>query len=437
MLRRKAETDRDKALARQLAGRASPPPGASAFPDPAPSNRTNAFDRIRGRSLQSSRPPGRTDHHVKQESKPTLATRPRVSTGGGHGPFVAPGDDNKVEEHRYHVPGAYEDFTDEFEDLGTVASLAGPSRAQLPSVPSSNGLGTVLPPTLSASRQLVGPPVGYETTDTLGYAPNIPAIELARQASMVRQQAGLGSLSSGWPPVGPIGQQLQTPLRNFQPSLGLYQPTLGQNPPSWPSLGTDRPGSLSNGSYYSQSAQPVAPPSLATSSLAATIGRVNGYDFNAMLDAEGNPLSSRLVDFLDDYVNDPRKTEEEIKQLLANIRPDMEIPEEERGETPEAMKYPLYLHQQLALKWMTDMEEGTNKGGILADDMGLGKTISTLALMISRPSSDNIKVCDPSRRIHGILELTALTCADQPDHWPRRPHQAMGARGEKETESVS
>ena len=42
------------------------------------------------------------------------------------------------------------------------------------------------------------------------------------------------------------------------------------------------------------------------------------------------------------------------------------------------------------------MEEGTNKGGILADDMGLGKTISTLALMLSRPSTDRTcKVSSP------------------------------------------
>lgn len=37
------------------------------------------------------------------------------------------------------------------------------------------------------------------------------------------------------------------------------------------------------------------------------------------------------------------------------------------------------------------MEEGTNKGGILADDMGLGKTISALALMLSRPSQDRAR----------------------------------------------
>jgi SNF2 family DNA or RNA helicase len=39
------------------------------------------------------------------------------------------------------------------------------------------------------------------------------------------------------------------------------------------------------------------------------------------------------------------------------------------------------------------MEEGTNKGGILADDMGLGKTISSLALILSRPSTD------PARKV--------------------------------------
>jgi SNF2 family DNA or RNA helicase len=39
------------------------------------------------------------------------------------------------------------------------------------------------------------------------------------------------------------------------------------------------------------------------------------------------------------------------------------------------------------------MEESNNKGGILADDMGLGKTISSLALILNRPSSD------PARKV--------------------------------------
>jgi len=99
------------------------------------------------------------------------------------------------------------------------------------------------------------------------------------------------------------------------------------------------------------------------------------------------------MNYVDYVVHDPRKNEEEINQLLKNIRPDMDIPEEEREGTPDALRYPLYPHQQLALAWMKGMEEGTNKGGILADDMGLGKTISTLSLMVSRPSdTKSVKV---------------------------------------------
>jgi SNF2 family DNA or RNA helicase len=142
-----------------------------------------------------------------------------------------------------------------------------------------------------------------------------------------------------------------------------------------------------NTKTYPWLSAPVTPlPSLATA-----INRVSTYNFDTLVDGDGNPFDKRLVNFLDDFVNDPRKTDEDVQKLLSNIRPDMDIPEEERGETPEAMKYPLYPHQQLALKWMKDMEEGSNKGGILADDMGLGKTISTLSLMVSRQSSDDIK----------------------------------------------
>lgn len=79
---------------------------------------------------------------------------------------------------------------------------------------------------------------------------------------------------------------------------------------------------------------------------------------------------------------------------MQHISNDTEIPKENREGTPAALKYALYEHQKLALTWLKQMEEGTNKGGILADDMGLGKTISALALMQSHPSEDrNRKVC--------------------------------------------
>ncbi|KAF7955746.1 hypothetical protein EAE96_004670 [Botrytis aclada] len=96
----------------------------------------------------------------------------------------------------------------------------------------------------------------------------------------------------------------------------------------------------------------------------------------------------QMTERMEHVINDPRKTEKEIKDLLENIKAEIEIPLEDREGTPEGLRYPLYEHQKIALTWLKQMEEGSNKGGILADDMGLGKTISTLSLIISRPSTD-------------------------------------------------
>jgi len=137
--------------------------------------------------------------------------------------------------------------------------------------------------------------------------------------------------------------------------------------------------------------------------LSLIISRSSTYNYDTMTDSLGNPLDSRAME-IHDYINDPRKTAEEIKDLLENIRPDVEIPKEDREGTPDGLKYPLYEHQKLSLTWLKAMEEGTNKGGILADDMGLGKTISALALMLSRPSDDRArKVCITQYYIQNIL----------------------------------
>lgn len=104
-------------------------------------------------------------------------------------------------------------------------------------------------------------------------------------------------------------------------------------------------------------------------------------------------MSDRMATYLENMYHDPRVSEKELDELLQNIRPDMDIPEDARGETPEGLKNNLYRHQELAVAWMKKMEEGTNKGGILADDMGLGKTISTLALILSRKAESRPKVC--------------------------------------------
>ena len=119
-------------------------------------------------------------------------------------------------------------------------------------------------------------------------------------------------------------------------------------------------------------------------------------------DPRNQDLVNRYMDRVDYLSHDPTRTTEEIKSLLENIRPDEELPPENREGTPDAMTYPLMEHQKLGLAWMRKMEEGSNKGGILADDMGLGKTIQALALMVSRKSQD------PSRKTTLIVAPVAL-----------------------------
>ncbi|KAL6889729.1 SNF2 family N-terminal domain-containing protein [Trichoderma longibrachiatum] len=125
--------------------------------------------------------------------------------------------------------------------------------------------------------------------------------------------------------------------------------------------------------------------------LSDIINRTSSFDYVNGVDGDGNTLPSHLMDFINNSFHDPRVTEQELDDLLKNIRPDMDIPEDKRDGTPEGLKNALYPHQALALSWMKQMEEGTNKGGILADDMGLGKTISTLALILSRPAKSRPK----------------------------------------------
>ena len=131
-----------------------------------------------------------------------------------------------------------------------------------------------------------------------------------------------------------------------------------------------------------------------------------------------DPKNRELVDKYLERVNylrhDPTRTSAEIKSLLENIRPDEDLPPENREGTPDAMTYPLMEHQKLGLAWMKSMEEGSNKGGILADDMGLGKTIQALALMVSRRSTD------PRRKTTLIVAPVALM-----KQWEREIQQKL------------
>ncbi|KAK5726407.1 hypothetical protein LTR17_012733 [Elasticomyces elasticus] len=89
------------------------------------------------------------------------------------------------------------------------------------------------------------------------------------------------------------------------------------------------------------------------------------------------------------YPHDPTKTKEEIEALLANIRPDEDMPAEARVQTPVALTITLHKYQEMGLTWLKKMEENpSTMGGILADDMGLGKTIQAISLFVTRRSDD-------------------------------------------------
>ncbi|TEY40756.1 hypothetical protein BOTCAL_0423g00060 [Botryotinia calthae] len=129
-------------------------------------------------------------------------------------------------------------------------------------------------------------------------------------------------------------------------------------------------------------------------SLRGTVNNIRNFsDVESNLSLLPTPFAytPQMTEQMEHVINDPRKTEREIKDLLENIKAEIEIPLEDREGTPEGLRYPLYEHQKIALTWLKQMEEGSNKGGILADDMGLGKTISTLSLILSRPSTDHAR----------------------------------------------
>jgi hypothetical protein len=80
------------------------------------------------------------------------------------------------------------------------------------------------------------------------------------------------------------------------------------------------------------------------------------------------------------------ESEKELRVLLRTIENDYNINLEDRAGTPDALVPTLMEHQKKGLSWLISMEEGSNKGGLLADDMGLGKVrIVLVATLIILP----------------------------------------------------
>ncbi|KAK0737532.1 SNF2 family N-terminal domain-containing protein [Apiosordaria backusii] len=375
----KAQRDRDAAFARQLSQCTSTP---VEYGSSVPTGQTNAFDRILHRQPSSSQLSNQMTQPIRPEQTSNLPARPRLSQGIPSGTFGT--QSNGTYGNGSYSQNSGSGITGSGWDWTSTSRGPGSQTPRTNSYP-QNTVSTVK----TEPRQFSGGPSWTVTPSRVAgikheaneHPSRMPGTWEDSDSGGDEAAAGYNSWQQGrpQPPSHPSHLSMRTlppptPSSYSRMGFGSLSRFAGPN--------TDRPGLLNNGNFFDldylgASTQP---------SLAATIHRTNQIDFQNMLDGNGNPLNPQLASYLDDFVHNPVKTEEEIQQLLSNIRPDMEIPQEERGETPPGMKYPLYPHQQLALKWMTDMETGINKGGILADDMGLGKTVSTLALMTSRPS---------------------------------------------------
>ena len=81
------------------------------------------------------------------------------------------------------------------------------------------------------------------------------------------------------------------------------------------------------------------------------------------IDSSNTEMFQKYVDRINHVTNDPNRTKSEIKALLENIRPDEDLPPENREGTPEAMTYALMEHQKLGLAWLKKMEMSEQKGG--------------------------------------------------------------------------
>lgn len=105
---------------------------------------------------------------------------------------------------------------------------------------------------------------------------------------------------------------------------------------------------------------------------------------------ENQYLKSGFTGFSSNVYTD--NDENDLQDLLDNIRPDEELEEEGLSLTPSELAITLLKHQRMGLAWLLRMEESISKGGILADDMGLGKTVQAIALMMShQPTDPNCK----------------------------------------------
>lgn len=335
-----------------------------------------------------------------------LSTTPGFKQEPGIGSFVPAIKTEPYRPAQVNMPGIFQE-SDSDSDIEIIPASAFNSNGRHTSFRGQN----TTPSTISGPINTYGG-APYVQSGPQPHNQFSAASEAAGRAALLRMQTqqryGAYMLEKQRELLAGTGQPgFNAPYAGARVDYSLpLPPGIINRPPGFP-VQPQQPGAPGSNIYPNPPSFGMIPGSAAPSGLRSILNQdplsqilfqSTGYNMGSMVDLHGNPIDPRMSQLdnalngrlaeISDYVHDPRRTAQEIQDLLENIRPDVEIPKEDREGTPDGLKYALYEHQKLALTWLKQMEEGTNKGGILADDMGLGKTISALALILSRPSED-------------------------------------------------
>ncbi|CAD0088143.1 unnamed protein product [Aureobasidium vineae] len=209
--------------------------------------------------------------------------------------------------------------------------------------------------------------------------------ETTRQAQMAMQ-------GSRDPTRDMLDQANRRRLEQWQQHVAAIQKFNAQNPHQPRSLPNHVPYAQPFPSIMRSSQQPV--PRAAHDDLAQLGGLINGRGRHTNFGSDDDDLQFLRSTTIqppswDIYDPDSADTKEELRKLMENIMPDDASKIANEEDVPvDGLTIKLKPYQFAGLEWLQKMENGSNKGGILADDMGLGKTVQAISLMVTNRSED-------------------------------------------------
>ncbi|CAD0115559.1 unnamed protein product [Aureobasidium uvarum] len=217
-------------------------------------------------------------------------------------------------------------------------------------------------------------------------------IAFHRQQENTRQ-AQVAMQGSRDPTRDMLDQANRRRLEQWQQHVAAIQRFNSQNPHQPRPLPNHVPYAQQSPSFMRSSQQPV--PRAAHDDLAQLGGLINGRgrhtNFGSDDDDDLQFLRSTTIQppSWEIYDPDSADTKEELRKLMENIQPDDASKIANEEDVPvEGLTIKLKPYQYAGLEWLQKMENGSNKGGILADDMGLGKTVQAISLMVTNRSED-------------------------------------------------